>query len=100
MDERVHTFHGLFHFCGRAHDDVHRKWSLSEQTRDGSPSLRWPLFSLHHDEQIHITVRRWLPMGIGAEQDHLLRRKSVYDALCNFFEQLVGHGLKTDWCDD
>jgi len=39
-------------------------------------------------------------MGIGAEEDHPLWRKSAHNALCNFFEQLVGHGLKTDRCDD
>jgi hypothetical protein len=69
--ERVSFFQSPRNVLGRANDQVERELRLSHPAdfyRLVDRVSRW-----HHDENIHIAVLVWLPVGMGAEEDDLFR---------------------------
>ena len=73
---------------GRGEDnEVHGKWARVEKVADFSYPFCRTVSALHNDQQIKVAIGCGLAVGVGTEQDDILRAKRVNDLSSDLAEQ-------------
>ena len=93
----IKTRQPVGNFCGRAHQEIQRKVAGPAEPGNAAAALGWRhVVSIHDHQQIHVAVSTGFAIGIGAEQDNLLRMELLGDLLgecsqCRIGEEFLGH---------
>jgi hypothetical protein len=87
LKEGVEAAKSLPHLPRGENDEVHGKGAGIEKVADFSYPFSRTVAALHDNQQIKVAISGGLPVGIGTEQDDILRLKRVNDLLSNLAQE-------------
>ena len=77
------------HFARGEDNEVHGKWAGVKKVADFSYPFCWTVSTVHDDQQIKVAIGCGLAVGVGAEQNDVLRAKRMNDLLSDLAQVLA-----------
>lgn len=81
LKERVEAAKSVPHLGRGEDDEVHGKWAWVEKVADFSYPFCRTVSRLHDNQQIKVAIGGRVAVGVGTEQDDILRAKRLNDLL-------------------
>src|SRR5439155_25435059 len=87
LKEGVEAAKSLPHLDRGEDNEVHGKWAGVKKVADFSYPFCRTVSALHDDQQIKVAIGCGLAVGVGTEQDDILRAKRVNDLLSDLAQE-------------
>ncbi len=75
------------HFARGEDNEVHGKWARVKKVADFSYPFCWTVWAVHDNQQIKVAIGCGIAVGVGAEQNDILRAKRMNDLLSDLAQE-------------